>query len=75
MRPGRRAAAGFVLTAAGMLASRLGVRRSAEAPEPEPEPEPLEPDAGERAPSSEEIERARSELSEELARRSARDDG
>ena len=73
MRPGRRAAAGFVLTAAGMLASRLGVRRSVETPEPEPER--LEPDAGERAASSEEIERARSELSDELARRSARDEG
>jgi len=56
-----------------MLASRLGVRRSGETPEPEPAQ--LEPDASERAASSEEIERARSELSDELARRSARDEG
>lgn len=67
MKPGRRATAGFVLTAAGVLASRLGVRRGQPAPEP-----PQEPDAGtEGAHSSEEVERARAELSEELARRAA----
>jgi hypothetical protein len=65
----RRAAAGLVLGAAGMIVSRLTGRRTAESRAPEPEHEP-----GERAASTEEIERARTELSEELARRSARTD-
>ncbi|HEX6457417.1 MAG TPA: hypothetical protein VF032_00755 [Thermoleophilaceae bacterium] len=65
MKPGRRTTAGFLLTAAGVLASRLGVRQS----QPPPEPQP---DSGrERTTSPEEVERARTELSEALARRAA----
>jgi hypothetical protein len=69
VRPGRsgarRAAAGLVLGAAGVIASRLTGRRAGEQqPPPEPQREP-----GERAPSGDEIERARAELSEELRRR------
>jgi hypothetical protein len=71
VRPGRsgarRAAAGLVLGAAGMIASRLtGHRASEQQPPPEPQREPSE-----RGPSSDEVERARAELSEELARRAA----
>lgn len=69
MKPGRRATAGFVLTAAGVLASRLGVRRNQPAPEQDTPVE--EPGAAEGAHSTEEVERARAELSEELARRAA----
>jgi hypothetical protein len=69
----RRAVAGLALTAAGMLYSRLGGRRRPhENPPPQPEPpvaEPVEAD-----PSPDELKRARSELSEELARRAARAD-
>ena len=68
MKPGRRATAGFVLTAAGMLASRLGMRRNQPAPGPDAPPQEPRP-ATEGAHSTEEIERARAELSEELAKR------
>jgi hypothetical protein len=61
----RRAAAGLVLGAAGMLASRFKGRREV----PAAAVEPSEP-----THSSEEVERARAELAEELARRSARAD-
>ena len=74
MKPGRRTTAGFVLTAAGMLASRLGVRRNQQAPAPapqQPDAKPAAPDSGERTASAEEVERARAELTEELARRAA----
>ena len=74
MRP-RRTAAGLVLGAAGMIASRLAGRRTPERPAPAPaerETEPLQP--GERAPTSEEVDLARVELADELARRSARAD-
>lgn len=73
MKPGRRTTAGFVLTAAGMLASRLGVRRNQQAPAPahQPDARPAAPESGERTASPEELERARAELTEELARRAA----
>jgi hypothetical protein len=68
--PSRRAAAGFVLTAAGLLASRLGVRRATQRPEAQlPTPEPHQ-----HEPSSDEVERARVELADELARRSSQGD-
>jgi hypothetical protein len=70
----RRAAAGLVVGAAGMLVSRLrGRRGAAETPEPEHSRPEVELQPGEREPTSEELERARSELSEALARRSAGD--
>jgi hypothetical protein len=70
VRPRRRTAAGLVLGAAGMLASRLSGRRDESgAPGPAPVGDPPDP-----APSSEEVERARAELAEELARRSGRAD-
>jgi hypothetical protein len=78
----RRAVAGLALGAAGMLYSRLGGRREQPAagePEPErkpaPEPEPPpEPEPREQPPeeSPAEVERARSELADELARRATR---
>lgn len=68
MRP-RRAAAGLVLGAAGMLASRLTGRQ--EVPSPT---EPPATDPAEATHSSHEIERARAELAEALARRTARAD-
>lgn len=68
----RRAAAGLVVGAAGMLVSRLRGRRDA-AEAPEPARHEVEAEPGERTVPSEELERARSELSEELARRSAGD--
>jgi hypothetical protein len=68
MRP-RRAAAGLLIGAAGMVASRLSGRRGAEAQPARVEPEPREP-----APSGEQIERARAELAEALAHRSAQPD-
>ena len=71
MRPRGRATAGFVLTAAGVLASRLGVRRNQRPPAPQPDAPAPEPESPERAASTEEIDRARAELSEELARRAA----
>lgn len=71
MKPRRRTTAGFVLTAAGVLASRLGMRRGRQAPAPEPNAAPDAPDSGERAASTEELERARAALAEELARRAA----
>jgi hypothetical protein len=67
----RRAAAGLVVGAAGMLVSRLrGRGGQADAPEPA---RPVADEPDERAHSTEELERARSELSEELARRSGGD--
>lgn len=73
MKP-RRAAAGIVLGAAGMLASRLrGRGRGEQSQQPAAEPQP-DPETGERTPSSDEIERARADLAEELARHSARAD-
>lgn len=71
MKPGRRTTAGFVLTAAGVLASRLGVRRNQQAPAPQREPGAAVPESGEPAASTEELQRARAELSEELARRAS----
>ena len=69
----RRAAAGLVLGAAGMLASRLSGRRGSGRPASHQTSEPpLDP--GERGVPDQEIERARAELSEELARRSAHPD-
>jgi len=80
----RGAAASFALAAAGMLASRLGGRRrrpeavgdvegspeqhedSAEQHEGSPE------EHGEQAASSAEVNRARSELADELRRRASR---
>jgi hypothetical protein len=59
-----------------MLYSRLGGRREKpeQAPEPAPQPRTPEPAVpGETVPTSAEIGRARSELSEELARRAARE--
>lgn len=69
MRSRRRAAAGLVLGAAGMIASRLSGRRDESEPASAPVGDPPDP-----APSSDEVERARAELAEELARRSARAD-
>ena len=60
----RRAAAGLVLGAAGIIASRLGGRRVAE----------RAPDAAAPPPTSTDIKRARAELSDELARRAKRPD-
>ena len=60
----RRAAAGLVLGAAGMIASRLSGRRMVE----------RAPDAAPPPPTGDDIKRARAELAEELARRSARPD-
>jgi hypothetical protein len=75
MRP-RRAAAGLVLTAAGMIASRLSGRREEAAPDAAAPPvDPVDPvDPTEATHSNEDVERARAELAEELARRSARAD-
>jgi hypothetical protein len=76
----RRAVAGLALGAAGMLYSRLGGRRGQQEetpakPAPAPAAEPaidVHPHEGSASP--EDLERARSELSEELARRAARAD-
>jgi hypothetical protein len=79
-RPGPRgAAAGIALAAAGMIYSRLTGRRLGTQPpaaaETGPDPEQTglgdPPLAAENAPS-EELERARSELAEELQRRAGR---
>jgi len=71
MRP-RRAAAGLVLGAAGMLASRLTGRREDPAANAAPANDPVDP--AEATHPNEDVERARAELAEELARRSARAD-
>jgi hypothetical protein len=79
-RPGPRgAAAGIALAAAGMIYSRLTGRRpgdqAAVAAEAAPDPEPSglgEPPLGEENAPSEAVERARSELADELARRAGR---
>jgi hypothetical protein len=74
MRP-RRAAAGIVLGAAGMLASRLTGRREDPAPAVASTNDQVDPaDPVEATHSSEDVERARAELAQELARRSARAD-
>jgi hypothetical protein len=70
----RRTAAGLALGAAGMLYSRLGGKRSRQNQEPPPPPPPqpqpeADPPPQDASASPEEIERARSELSDELARR------
>jgi hypothetical protein len=76
----RRTVAGLALGAAGMIYSRLGGKGAQAEPEPGPRqaPEPQEhaPEAHphEGSASPEELKRARSELSEELARRAARVD-
>jgi hypothetical protein len=75
-RPGPRGAvAGLALAAAGVVYSRITGRRLGPEPAPSPEPRDLgEPSAqGEDAPT-EAVERARSELAEELARRAERGD-
>jgi hypothetical protein len=68
----RRAAAGIVLGAAGMLASRFRERREDPPPAVAPGRDPVDPI--EATHSSEEVERARAELADELARRSERAD-
>jgi hypothetical protein len=68
-RPGsRNAIAGLGLAAAGVVLRRLSGRRHAEAA---PAPAPAEPGSVDSAA----VERARSELADELARRAARSDG
>jgi hypothetical protein len=64
---GRRAAAGFVLAAAGTLYSRLGGRR---ATPPELPEEPAV--AGDGRPAVSEVAQARAELADELRRRASR---
>ena len=80
-RPGPRgAAAGIALAAAGMIYSRLTGRRLGSQPAPAaaktgPDPEPTglgDPPLAEENAPSEEVERARSELAEELQRRAGR---
>ena len=79
-RPGPRgAAAGIALAAAGMIYSRLTGRRPGSQPPAaaetgaEPEPSGLgEPPLGEENAPSEEVERARSELADELERHAGR---
>jgi hypothetical protein len=72
----RRALGGLALGAAGMLYSRLGGKRAEPGPARRapsaPEPEEQHPHEG--GASTEDLRRARSELSEELARRAARAD-
>jgi hypothetical protein len=72
-RPGsRNAIAGIGLAAAGMVYRRLSGRRQADPPAPAPPPA-----AAESEPESVDdaaVERARSELAEELARRAGRSD-
>jgi hypothetical protein len=78
MRDHRRTVAGLALGAAGMLYSRLGGRRAQQEQDSgQPAPEPAKererdshPHEGSASP--EELDRARSELSDELARRAAR---
>jgi hypothetical protein len=76
-RPGPRgAAAGLALAAVGVIYSRItGRRPESESPAPGPQPREVgEPSAqGDDIPS-EAVERARSELAEELARRAGRSD-
>jgi hypothetical protein len=78
-RPGPRgAAAGLALAAVGVIYSRITGRRpesESESPAPGPQPREVgEPSAqGDDIPS-EAVERARSELAEELARRAGRSD-
>jgi hypothetical protein len=62
----RSAAASFALAAAGMLYSRLGGRRRPAEPAEEAER------SGEQPTSSAEVDRARSELADELRRRASR---
>jgi len=71
----RRTVAGLALGAAGVLYSRLGGKRSRPQPEKAPGPAP----AGEEHPhegsaSQDELDRARSELNDELARLATRAD-
>jgi hypothetical protein len=69
VKAGGRTLAGVALGAAGVLYSRLGGRRKQEPAETLPPQPPV--DAPERTASTQEVDRARSELSEELARRAA----
>jgi hypothetical protein len=62
----RSAAASFALAAAGMIYSRLGGRRR------QPEPEQQREGVGEPPASGTEVDRARSELADELRRRASR---
>jgi hypothetical protein len=73
----RGAAAGIALAAAGVIYSRLTGRRLG-APDPGPDAEPQPRGLGEPPPADaapgEDVERARSELADELARRAAHGD-
>jgi hypothetical protein len=69
VKAGGRTLAGVALGAAGVLYSRLGGRRKQEPQTAPPQPPA---DAPEGKASTQEVDQARSELSEELARRAAR---
>jgi hypothetical protein len=66
MKAPGRAVTGLAIGAAGMLYSRLSGRRPQQDQQPSPQPEP-QPERPEVAPD--EVERARTELADELARR------
>lgn len=66
MKTPGRAVTGLAIGAAGMLYSRLSGRRPQQDQQPKPQPE-RQPERPEVAPD--EVERARTELADELARR------
>ena len=69
MRSPGRAATGLALGAVGVLYSRLSGRRAQQPAQPEAQPRPETAKAVPPEVSPDEVERAKSELADELARR------